>query len=137
MGKYFVLAVICALFLVHCGGDATTSAFAQDAGGDLGGGSEVASGFKDAAITGAGGNIAVDAGFAANNTVIAIPSGFTASQCKFTSALATLDGKSISAQASIDHDTGRVICEKVVQERVEIPPEVKDCTASYTIICTK
>lgn len=135
MRNLFGMICLSLVFLIHCGGEATSTAHAEEVDSDFQ--TEVASGFKDAAITGAGGNVAVDAGFAADGTVIALPAGFTAGQCKLTAALATLDGSSISAQVSIDHDTGRVVCQKVVQERVEIPPEVKGCTASYIIVCAK
>jgi hypothetical protein len=136
LSSLFLAAI---LFSAGCGGEAATAGVGTaqaeetgtDGGGDLGGG------VKDAAITGSGGNVAVDAGFAGNGTVIQVPAGFTAAQCKFTAAAATIDGNAISTQVSINHETGEVICEKVVQERTEIPPEVKDCAASYTIICVK
>lgn len=129
----------CVVFLSACGGEALTGGVGDaQAGEDAAvSGGEIAEGTKDAAITGAGGNIAVDAGYAGNGTVIQIPAGFTAAQCKFTAAPATIDGRATSTQASINRATGEVTCEKVVQERVEVPPEFQDCTASYTVICVK
>jgi hypothetical protein len=118
-----------------CGGEGVSEAQGADAGAEEG--SDVFGGVKDAAIAGAGGNVAVDAGFAGDGTVIQIPAGFTAAQCKFTASAATIDGSAISTQVSINRETGEVICEKVVQPRVEIPPEVQSCTASYTIVCVK
>ena len=85
----------------------------------------------------AGGNVAVDAGFAGDGVFIQIPSGFTAAQCRFTASPATIDGSAISTQAGINDETGEVICEKVVQERPEVPPQFQSCTASYTVICVK
>lgn len=128
------------LILSACGGEALTGGVSSAEAGDdaaVAGDGEIAGGVKDAAISGAGGNVAVDAGYAGNGTVIQIPAGFTASQCKFTAAPALIDGKASSIQASINRETGEVTCEKVVQERVEIPPEFQDCTASYTVICVK
>jgi hypothetical protein len=116
-----------------CGGEAVTPAQAAGTDDDF----DIAGGVKDASIAGAGGNVAVDAGFAGDGTVIQIPAGFTSAQCKFTASAATIDGNAISTQASINRETGEVICEKVVQPRVEIPPEVQSCTASYTIVCVK
>jgi hypothetical protein len=134
------LILAAGLVLSACGGESLTggvgTAEAQDDTAAAGEG-EIAGSVKDAAISGAGGNVAVDAGYAGNGTIIAIPAGFTAAQCKFTAAPAVIDGKASSIQASINHDTGEVICEKVVQDRVEIPPEIQDCTASYTVICVK
>jgi outer membrane protein assembly factor BamB len=92
---------------------------------------------KNEAIISSDGNTAVDAGFAGNGTAISIPTGFVASQCKFTAAAANIDGSAISTSVSINTTTGEVICEKVVQEREEIPPETQDCVASYTVVCTK
>jgi len=133
--KWRILGVIAVslMFFVHCGGEVTTTAFAQDAGQE--GAVDVS--YKDAAITSADGNVGVDAGFAGNGTTIEIPTGFTAAQCKFTAAAANLDGSAISTSVSINHETGEVICQKLVQERVEIPPETVDCVASYTVICVK
>lgn len=139
MKELTILIFALGIFAYGCGGEALTggvgSAQAEDAA--VTGDGDIAVGVKDAAISGAGGNVAVDAGYAGNGTVIQIPAGFTAAQCKFTAAPALIDGKASSIQASIDRATGEVTCEKVVQERVEIPPEFQDCTASYTIICVK
>jgi hypothetical protein len=129
------------LILSACGGEALTGGVGSaEAGVDTtaaAGDGEIAGGVKDAAISGAGGNVAVDAGYAGNGAVIAIPAGFTAAQCRFTAAPAVIDGRATSIQASINRDTGEVTCEKVVQERPEIPPEFQDCTASFTVICVK
>lgn len=134
MRSLLALIFISLMFLIHCGGEVTTPAFAEEGGDD---GGTVEAEFKDAAITGAGGDVAVDAGFAGNGTTIQIPAGFDVTQCKFTAAAATIDGSAISTNVSINHDTGAIVCQKIVQERVEIPPETKDCVASYTVICTK
>lgn len=136
MKKFIVLTVAVASLVgfVGCGGEAAEVPDVQDPGADA---AEIGGGVKDAAISGAGGNVAVDAGFAGDGTFIQIPAGFSASQCKFTAAAATIDGDAISIQVSINRETGEVVCEKVVQERTEIPPEVQGCTASYTVICVK
>jgi hypothetical protein len=115
----------------------TAQAVENTGTGSASGSDEIAGGVKDAAITGASGNIAVDAGFAGDGAIIHIPAGFTSAQCKFTASPSIIDGNAISTEASINRDTGEIICEKVVQERVEIPPEIQACTASYTIICVK
>lgn len=134
MWKIPGLVVLSLTFLANCGGEVTTTAFAQEAGAD----GTVETGFKNAAITVTPPtSVAVDAGFAGNGTVISLPTGFTADQCKFTAAAASIDGGAISTSVSINHETGEVICEKIVQERIEIPPETKDCVASYTVICVK
>ena len=129
---------ISCLFLTQCGGETNLTSDAQDTSSDQVGNGEAseepASLIHDPAT---GATVAANAGFAANGVVLGIPTGFVASQCRFTASLATLDGKSLSAQAGIDETTGEVICKKVVQERVEIPPEIKDCTASFTVICVK
>lgn len=119
-----------------CGGESVSPVQGADAA-TIDDGSDISGGVKDSSIAGAGGNIAVDAGFAGDGTVIQIPAGFTAAQCKFTASAATVDGNAISTQVSINRETGEVICEKIVQPRVEIPPEVQSCTASYTIVCVK
>jgi len=134
--KYLLLFfLVVSIGLSACGGEAVSEAEADVP--EVESAADIAGGVKDASIAGAGGNIAVDAGFAGDGTVIQIPAGFTASQCKFTASPATIDGNAISTQASINRETGEIICEKVVQPRVEIPPEVQSCTASYTIICVK
>jgi hypothetical protein len=134
--KTWSAMIVFAAFLAGCGAEAGSEAMAQTPEEETDGG-EISGGVKDAAISGAGGNVAVDAGFAGDGSVIQIPSGFTAAQCKFTASAATVDGSAISTQVSINRETGEVICEKVVQPRVEIPPEVQGCTASYTIVCVK
>ncbi len=121
--------------LSGCGAETGNEALAQPTEEVVDG--EITGGVKDTAITGAGGNVAVDAGFAGDGSVIQIPAGFTAAQCKFTASAATIDGAAISTQVSINRETGEVICEKVVQPRIEIPPEVQSCSASYTIVCVK
>lgn len=132
-------AILFLIILAGCGTEAGSDTPAGEAG-DLNeneAAGNISGGVKDAAISGAGGNVAVDAGFAGDGTFIQIPAGFVAAQCKFTAAAATIDGRAISTQVSINRETGEVICEKVVQDRVEIPPEVQSCTASYTIVCVK
>jgi len=84
-----------------------------------------------------GTSVGVNAGYAGNGVTLDIPSGFDISQCRFTAALATMDGKAISAQVTVNQNTGLVKCTKVVQEREEVPPETKDCAASFTVLCTK
>lgn len=129
-------AILFAFLLVHCGGEIGgngNEVFAEEDDGASDGAPKI----KSESIAGAGGDVAVDAGFASNGTAISIPTGFTASQCKFTAAAANIDGSAISTTVSINTTTGEVVCEKVVQTREEIPPETKDCVASYTVICTK
>ncbi len=125
--------LVSGLTVSGCGMEATSQAEAQENTQ-----TDVVDGvIKNAAVLGAAGAVAVDAGFATNGTIIAIPTGFTADQCRFTAAVATIDGNAISVSASINDETGEVICEKVVQDRPEIPAQTRDCTASYTILCTK
>lgn len=84
--------------------------------------------------------VAVDAGYASNGSSISLPSGFTASQCKFTASVATVDSSTIStrvAVASSGDDVGLVTCLRTVQEREEIPATTQGCVASYTMLCTK
>lgn len=133
--KTWSAMILFAVFLAGCGAEAGNEAMAQSPE-ELDDGA-IAGGVKDAAISGAGGNVAVDAGFAGDGSIIQIPAGFSAAQCKFTAAAATIDGAAISTQVSINRETGEVICEKVVQPRSEIPPEIQSCTASYTIVCVK
>ena len=139
--KFFALALLlmATASLGGCGGEGISEAQGEDSGFEDASGpaSDLPGGAKDAAIAGAGGNVAVDAGFAGDGSVIQIPAGFSAAQCKFTASAATIDGAAISTQVSINRETGEVICEKVVQPRVEIPPEVQGCTASYTVVCVK
>lgn len=138
-GRLIFLAVGM-LFLTRCGGVDTGpagDAFAEEAGSA----DDLVPTIKEAAIS-AGSDtvnpiVAVDAGFAGNGTTIGIPTGFTASQCKFTAAAANVSGSAISTSVSINTTTGTVRCEKVVQEREEVPPETKDCVASYTVICVR
>lgn len=139
MGKLFVLCLMSLVILVQCGGEATGTAFAQE-GAETDDGTEVSSGvfdIKGVAITGAGGDVAVDSGYAANGTILSVPAGFTAAQCKFTASLAVLDGSALSAQVSVDNATGEIVCQKIVQEREQVPAEVKDCTAAFMIVCAK
>lgn len=136
MKRIMCLFGLAGLFLVQCGGSESVSgnqAFAQTQEGE----SEITPTIKAESITGGGGNVAVDAGFAGNGTTIAIPANFTAAQCKFTAAVANIDGSSISTNVSINTTTGQVTCQKVVQEREEVPPETRDCVASYTVVCVK
>ncbi len=131
------LVVLAALTLVRCGGAEGSSAGGMPAADDP---EDLAPVVKSAAITagstdGQKAVVAVDAGFAGNGTTIDIPTGFVASECKFTAAAANVSGSAISTSVSINSTTGEVVCEKVVQERVEVPPETQDCVASYTIIC--
>lgn len=130
-------SVMILLVLVGCGSEAGFDALAQPAEGDSEASGTIGGGVKDAAIASADGSVAVDAGFAGDGTFIAIPAGFTAAQCKFTAAPATIDGNATSIQALINRETGEVLCEKVVQERTEVPSEIQSCTASYTVICVK
>lgn len=81
--------------------------------------------------------ISIDAGYAGNGTTINTPSEFTIDQCRFTAAISQVDGSALSTRVSVNTETGEVICEKVVQEREEVPPETKDCVAAFTIICVK
>lgn len=134
MKKFLIVLLLSSFVMVHCGGE----------GGKVVVGSEAQAQetaelvkFKNEAIPGAGGNVAVDAGFAANGTKISLPAGFTTAQCKMTAALANIQGNALSTSVAINTTTGEVICKKVVQEREEVPPETKDCVASYTIICVK
>lgn len=138
MRKILGFIIVSLMFFVNCGGDVSTPAFAQDTPED----GTVEVGFKSAAISAGATDgkkpvIAVDAGFAGNGTAIGVPTGFTADQCKFTAAAANIGGSSLSTSVSINLSTGEVVCEKLVQERVEIPPETKDCVASYTVICVR
>lgn len=134
MKRFSLLILLASLALVHC------NSGGADLGIDNASGSsdtEVQTDFKDTAVTGSNGNVAVDAGFASDGTIIAIPSGFTPDQCRFTAAIANVDGDAISVSASINTQTGQVVCKKVVQDRDTVPPEFVGCVASYTIICTK
>ncbi|HSA58265.1 MAG TPA: hypothetical protein VLJ37_01095 [bacterium] len=133
--KTWLTMILMLAVLSGCGAEAGNEALAQSPE-EVDDGA-IAGGVKDASISGAGGNVAVDAGFAGDGSFIQIPAGFSSAQCKFTAAAATIDGNAISTQVSINRETGEVICEKVVQPRVEIPPEVQGCTASYTIVCVK
>lgn len=133
MWRVLGLVVVALLFFVQCGGDTTTNAFAQESGSD----ETVDVAYKSAAIFSTDGNVGIDAGFASNGTAISIPAGFTAEQCKFTAAAANIAGEAISTSVSINNETGEVVCEKLVQERVEVPAETRDCVASYTVICVK
>ncbi len=136
MRRFFSVSMILisAFVLSHCGGEGPSPANAS-AGEEDSTGVEGVPEFKDAAIT--GGNVAVDAGYASDGVTVVIPTGFDPSQCKFTAALANIDGSAISTSVSIDSVTGQVTCKKVVQERVEIPAEEQGCVASYTVICVQ
>jgi hypothetical protein len=141
MKKALSFVVLIPFFLIHCGGEVgggETDPFVEEEAEAT---SENFPKVKNDAITGGGGNIAVDAGYASNGTTISVPTGFVISQCKFTAAAATIDGDAISIFVSVDTTSdptaARVVCEKVVQERVEIPPEANDCAAAFTMICVK
>ena len=133
------------LLFLHCGageGSAETTAFADETKEKVFEEGSIISDGKDVAISAGSTNgqkavMAVDAGFAGDGTVVNIPTGFTASQCKFTAAPANIEGSAISTSASINSSTGEVVCQKVVQERTNVPPETKSCVASYTILCIK
>ena len=137
MKRLFIALMFVSLFLIQCGGGVDgsgSSAFA----GNPGTANNLVPEIKNTALTVNGvADVAFDAGFAGNGTIIAIPDGFDATDCKLTAAAANIEGKAISTSVSINSTTGEVICEKVVQEREELPPETKDCVASYTIICAK
>lgn len=141
MKRMFVLLFVATFFLLQCGGtgglatgEGNSEANAQNSQESEPG--DLTPSIKSDAITGAGGKVAVDAGFAGDGTTIEIPANFTASQCKFTAAAANISGSAISTSVSINSTTGEVICKKVVQEREEVPAETKGCVASYTVICT-
>lgn len=142
--KIAILLPWLALTLIHCSGSDLTpsvgNAFAQSSDSSETATEQQAT-FKADAIAGStisGNNtVAVDAGFAANGSTIAIPAGFTSTQCRMTASAANIDGSSISTNVGINTTTGEVICKKIVQERPEVPAVTKGCTASYTIICTK
>lgn len=129
------------LGLVQCGG-ADAGPTSEDIH-DSSSGSVVGEGIKADSVSSISssieypGVVAVDAGFAGNGTTIAVPDGFTADQCRFTAAASNVAGSSISTTVSINSTTGEVICQKVVQEREEVPPETQDCVAAYTVTCVK
>ena len=134
MNRMVPIIILLSLTSLHCGGGGSgTTAFAEETENS----SEITGETKGVSISGAGGNVAVDAGFAGNGTTISIPTGFTAAQCKFTASPSLIEGSAISISASINTTTGEVVCKKVVRERTEVPPETKGCVASYTIICVK
>lgn len=135
MMKMFAI-LLSAFFLLHCGEEIKTlveDASAGQASEDL----PRQPVTKGVALLDTTGNVAVDAGFAMHGTVLGIPAGFTAAQCKFTAAPSSIDGSALSIHVSMDDTSGEVTCQKVVQERDEIPPVARDCVASYTILCVK
>ncbi len=89
------------------------------------------------AVTNTNGDISADAGYIADGDVIAIPAGFSADQCVFTAAPASVSGSAISTRATVNRLNGVVTCKQVVQERKEVQPTTKGCTASYTVICAQ
>lgn len=124
-------------FLVQCGGSDVGSerqAIAQESSQAVNT-TDLSPVIKADSITGT--TVAVDAGFASDGSSISIPSGFTATQCKFTAAAANIDGRALSTAVSINSTTGQVVCKKVVQDREEIPATSQSCAASYTVICVK
>lgn len=141
MKKQISFIIVAAGFLIHCGGAdvGPRSASAEQNQAESDSGSIVVPEIKNAAISVITGTpqIAIDAGYAGNGSTVSLPSGFTAAQCKFTAAVANVDGASISTYVSINSTTGVVTCTKVVQEREEVPATTKDCVASYTLMCVK
>lgn len=134
MKRLFVLLGLAFLFCVHCGGESVapvTDVQAAEAG-SLGGAKAIT---ISNSVT--GNTVAADAGFAADGSIVDIPDGFDADDCRFTAAVANLDGSALSTRVSINSTTGEVLCQKVVQERTEIPPATRDCVASYTMICVR
>ncbi len=143
MKKILPLVAVLALFLMNCGGGADAGASENSAtGGGVTVGAPAAIETKDPItapnppITTAVSGIGINAGYASDGDALVIPTGFIASQCRFTAALATMQGSAISAQASVD-DNGKVICKEVTQERVEIPPVTKGCVVSFVVLCVK
>ncbi len=125
------------LFLVQCGGSDVgpeRQLMAQETS-QVGSSTDLSPVTKADSIGGT--TVAVDAGFASDGSSIAIPTGFTVTQCKFTAAAANIDGSALSTTVSINSTTGQVVCKKVVQEREEVPATSKSCAASYTVICVK
>ncbi|MBI2083538.1 MAG: hypothetical protein HYT76_08200 [Deltaproteobacteria bacterium] len=92
--------------------------------------------FKSA-VTDTTGNIGAEAGFIADGDKITLPTGFTAEQCVFTAALASVSGSALSQRVAVNKTTAVVTCKTLVQERAEVQPTEKSCTASYTVICAK
>ncbi len=140
IGKELPLLFLGIIFWSACG--ATVQAQAVDSFTETEAGSVIVPETKADSIT-AGGTgkvamVAVDAGFAGGGSTIPIPTGgFTAADCKFTAAVANVQGSALSTSVSINKTTGEVVSQKVVQERVEVPPTTKNCVASYTVICVK
>ncbi len=126
--------------LVQCGGaDAgPATSFSDDSAAESG--EDGFPAFKNAeaiSLSAAPTAMAVNAGYAGNGTTIDIPSDFEIDDCRFTAAIAQVDGSALSTRVSVNTETGEVVCEKVVQEREDIPPETKDCVAAFTIICVQ
>ncbi len=94
---------------------------------------------KAAAVSNLAGTVAADAGFAADGTTIAVPTGFDVDDCRFTASVTSISGAStvLATTVCIDPETGEVSCQKVVQAREQVPATTESCTASYTMICIK
>lgn len=92
--------------------------------------------FKSA-VTDASGNVAAEAGFIGDGDRITLPAGFTAEQCVFTASLASVSGSALSQRVSVNKTTAEVGCKTLVQEREQVQPVEKNCTASYIVVCAK
>lgn len=137
MRKLLAFLFCAAMISVQCGGVDVGPADGLESA-EEGGSPEIAPATKSVAQTVTPpASVGVDAGFASNGTTVDIPAGFTLDQCRFTAAAANIDGNALSTRVSINSETGEVLCEKVVQERTEVPPETKDCVASFTVICVR
>jgi hypothetical protein len=90
-----------------------------------------------AVVASANAEVAADAGYISDGGTISIPTGFVASQCVFTAALASVSGAAISTRVSVNSEDGLVTCKYVVQEGAQDLPEEKSCAASFTVICAK
>ena len=89
-----------------------------------------------AAVVNTGATVAADAGFIADGGTISVPTGFTAAQCVFTTALASVSGKSLSTRTLVN-SSGAVTCKALVEEQTGRAATEKSCTASFTVICAK
>ncbi len=128
-----VLAVSLVLLMSGCGGADEGASLETPATGSNSAAGETIT--PQAAVTNTGTTVAADAGDVSDGGTIAVPTGFVASQCVFTAALATVDGSAISSRTAVNTTSGVVTCKSVVQGKLQ--PEEKSCVASYTIICAK
>ncbi|MBI2981173.1 MAG: hypothetical protein HYY44_02545 [Deltaproteobacteria bacterium] len=92
--------------------------------------------FKSA-VTSTAGDVGAEAGFIGDGDKITLPTGFTADQCVFTASLASVSGSSLASRVVVNKTTGVVTCKSLVQEREEVQPIEKSCSASYVVICAK